>query len=124
MSASAILRQVKDVQAQAERLIRTGGNLPEIEAFAQFNDSLRTYLLQHINEEFVLNYIRTILSLDIDTIETKSNFYVGVISLFFGGWGAAYSERNRIDAALKIIKDISNKYASYEMMIANSLETP
>ncbi|WP_422106872.1 hypothetical protein [Winogradskyella sp.] len=123
MSAPSILRQIKDIQAQAERLIRTGGNTPEIEAFAQFNESLKSYLLQHIKEEFILNYIKTIPSLDIDALETKSNFFIGVISLFFGRLGATYSERNRINTALKIIKEISNKYASYEIMIANSLET-
>lgn len=121
MPNQSILRQVKDLQAQADRLIKSKGNIPEIEAFAQFNDEVKKMLLIQVNDEFVLNYIKTIPSLDLDSIEAKSNFFIVLLSLFFGGLGAAYSEQDRINKALSVVREISDKYASYEMMIKNSL---
>jgi hypothetical protein len=122
MTKSSIVRQVIDLQAQAERLIRTGGNMPEIEAFSQYNEEIKIYLLDHINDEFVLNYIKTIPSLDIDAIETKSGILTIIFGLFSGGSFAAYNEKHKIEVALEQIKEISNKYSSYEMMIRNSFE--
>jgi len=122
MTKSSIIRQVVDLQAQAERLIRTGGNIPEIEAFSQYNDEIKTYLLDHINDEFVFNYIKTIPSLDINAIEIKSGIITVILGLFAGGTSAAYNERQKIERALEQIKEISNKYSSYEMMIRNCFD--
>jgi hypothetical protein len=101
MTKPSIVRQVIDLQAQAERLIRTGGNMPEIEAFSQYNEEIKTYLLDHISDEFVLNYIKTIPSLDIDTIETKSSILTVILGLFSGGSSAAYNEKHKIERALE-----------------------
>jgi len=122
MPNQGILRQVKDLQAQADRLIKSKGNMPEIEAFALFNDEVKEILLKQLNDEFVLNYIKTIPSLDIDNIETKSNFFIVILSIFFGNLGVAYSEQDRINKALTVVKEISDKYSSYEMMIKNCLK--
>jgi len=122
MSKPSIIRQVKDLQAQAERLIRTGGNMPEIEAFANYNEEIKTFLLNTIQDEFVLNYIKTIPSIDIDAIETKSGIRSIALGLFFGGTSTIYHEKNKIESALKQIKDISNKYSSYEIMIKNHFQ--
>lgn len=93
--------------------------MPEIEAFSQYNEEIKTYLLTHINDGFVLNYIKTIPSLNIDTIETKSNLITVIIGLFTGGSSSIYNERNKIERALEYIKEISSKYSSYDMMIRN-----
>jgi hypothetical protein len=122
MTKPSIVRQVIDLQAQAKRLIRTGDNMPEIEAFSQYNEEIKIYLLNHISDEFVLNYIKTSPTLDIDAIETKSSILTVILGLFSGGPSAAYSEKHKIERALEQVKEISNKYSSYEMMIRNSFE--
>ncbi len=120
--STSVIRQVVDLQAQSERLIRTGGNMPEIEAFSIYNEDVKAHLLNHIDDEFVLQYIRTIPSLHLDEIETKSNIITFLIGLVSGGSASAYQERDKIDRALKQIKEISNKYSSYEMMIRNCFD--
>lgn len=122
MSKPSITRQVVDLQAQAERLIRTKGNMPEIEAFSQYNEEIKAYLLKHIDDDFVLNYIKTIPSLDIETIEIKSGILTAIIGLLSGGSASAYHERNKIEQALEQIKEISNKYSSCEIMIRNCFD--
>ncbi|WP_299102541.1 hypothetical protein [uncultured Winogradskyella sp.] len=119
MSKTSITRQVIDLQAQAERLIRTKGNMPEIEAFSQYNEEIKAYLFDNIDDDFVLKYIKNIPSLDLDAIETKSGLLTLVVGLISGGSASAYHERHKIEQALDQIKEISNKYASYEMMIRN-----
>jgi len=119
MANKGIVRQVIDIQAQANRLVSYGGNMPEIEAFAQYNESIKTYLLEHIEDEFLLKYIRTIPSLDLDTIQTKSNIITILLGLFMGASSSIYHEKQKINAALKEIKQISHKYAGYQVMIQN-----
>lgn len=119
MSNISILRQVIDLQAQAERLIRTGGNMPEIEEFAKYNEMVKSYLLNNISDDFILKYVNTIPSLKINDIETKSNLFIIVISLISGSSATTYKERDKIERALKHIKVISEKYSSYEVMIRN-----
>ncbi|WP_407557049.1 hypothetical protein [Winogradskyella sp. 4-2091] len=93
--------------------------MPEIEAFSQYNEEIKAYLFDNIDDDFVLKYIETIPSLDLDAIETKSGLLTLVIGLISGGSASAYHERHKIEQALDQIKEISNKYASYEMMIRN-----
>lgn len=122
MSKPSITRQVADIQAQAERLIRTKGNMPEIEAFAKYNEDIKAYLIKTIDDDFVLNQIKTIPSLNLDAIKIKSGIITVVMGLILGGSTTAYHERIKIKQALKQIKLISNKYASCEMMIRNCFD--
>ena len=122
MSKPSIIRQIVDLQAQAERLIQSGGNMPEIETFAEYNEEVKAYLLSNIDDEFILNYVRQIPSLNLDQIEGKAGLLTVFLSVFSGTLSTHGRERDKIERALKEIKYISDKYASYEMMIRNHFD--
>ena len=50
MPDKAILRQVKDLQTQKDRLIKSKGNMPEIEVFAPCHDKAKVILLHQLND--------------------------------------------------------------------------
>ncbi|UOB18936.1 hypothetical protein [Abyssalbus ytuae] len=59
-----IIRQILDIQTQAERLISNKADLPQIEEFAKYNDELKSFLLTKIKDNFILNYIKEIPTLN------------------------------------------------------------
>ncbi len=112
-----ILRQITDVQVQAERLIRERADINEIEQFSSYSNEIKEYLINTIDDEFILNYIREIPDLNLDEIESNKGIIPFLLNLIAGGLGTYSTERNKSDNALKIIRDIRGKYASAEFMI-------
>ncbi len=53
---NSILRQVTDIQVQADRLIKEKVSLEQISQFAQYSDEIKSFLLSIIKDDFVLNY--------------------------------------------------------------------
>ncbi|MDO5978715.1 hypothetical protein [Flavivirga spongiicola] len=116
-----IIRQIVDIQAQAERLIKTQADMVEIGQFAQYNDEIKEYLISNIDDGFILKYVREIPDLNIEEVETKTGLIaiiIILISSFFGGV-ALYNEKRRSQKALNTIRDIKGKYASAEFMLKN-----
>ena len=117
--SNSILRQITDIQVQADRLIKEKVNIEQIEQFGQYSDEIKTFLLAHINDEFILNYIHKIPDLDLNT-ENKNFGIISLLAILFGGAnGSYYTEKQKIDNAKESIRDIRNKYASAEFMLKN-----
>ncbi|MFD2724898.1 hypothetical protein [Hyunsoonleella rubra] len=113
-----IIRQIVDIQAQAERLVKSNAEMTEIEQFAQYNREIKSFLLKNIDDGFVLNFVKDIPDLEIEEIETKTGIISVLLSLFVGGI-ALYNEKQKSQKALKIVRDIRGKYASAEFMLKN-----
>lgn len=113
-----IIRQIVDIQVQADRLIKTNADINEIELFAQYNDEIKSFLIENIDDEIVLNFVKEIPDLNIEEIETKTNFITLLLGLFVGGV-ALYNEKQKSLKALNKIRDIRGKYASAEFMLKN-----
>lgn len=112
-----IIRQVIDIQSQAERLISQKAEETEIELFSQYNRELKSFLISNIKDEFVLGYVRKIPDLDMMELERGSNDFLEKLIEFFGA--GYYNDRMRNARALDVIREIKNKYASAEFMIKN-----
>ncbi len=116
---NSILRQVTDIQVQADRLIKEKVSLEQISQFAQYSDEIKSFLLSIIKDDFVLNYINEIPDLNLEE-EIKPSGVIGILALIFGGIGGSYyNEKRKIDNAKNNIREIRNKYASAEFMLKN-----
>ncbi|WP_299433239.1 hypothetical protein [uncultured Aquimarina sp.] len=114
-----ILRQITDIQVQADRLISEKANLEEIEQFSQYSQEIKTFLLNTVKDEFVKKYVLEIPDLDLDSPKNSSKAK-SIIAIIIGGIGGSYyNEKRKIDEALDTLKDIRNKYASAEFMLKN-----
>ena len=115
-----ILRQIVDVQVQADRLIKRKATLNEIEDFAKYSFELRTYLMENIENDFILKQINEIPILNLEKENKVPEGFLYSLLLFFGGWLSAYAlEQKKKSEALEVIRDIRAKYASTEFMLKN-----
>lgn len=117
-----ILRQITDIQVQAERLIKNKSDITQVEQFAAYSNEIKTFLLNNISDEFILNQIKEIPDLDLEQTESNSRFINLFLNVLGGSIGIYSSERRKADEALDKIRDIRGKYASTEFMLKNYFE--
>lgn len=117
-----VLRQVKDIQAQAARLETSKPSLEEIIGFASFAQELRTYLLAHVKDEFILNYLKEIPVLHPEKLKRNNSATRGLLAIAINGISGAYKQQRMVNEALVTIKEIKNKYAASQMMMQNYFE--
>lgn len=118
-----ILRQITDIQVQADRLIKGQADLTEIEDFAKYSYELKTFLTRNIQDDFIQKYVKDIPILDLDEESQDADGFINNLLYFFGGLFGAYSIEQRKKAeALDVIRDIKGKYASAEFMLKNYFE--
>ncbi|MEK6153113.1 hypothetical protein WIW50_07630 [Flavobacteriaceae bacterium 3-367] len=121
INSKNVLRQVTDIQVQADQLIKNNADLTEIANFAQYSHELKKYLHEHVKDDFILNLINEIPILDLDEPDEETGFFDSLL-YFFGGLFGMYSlEQKRKNEALNTIRDIKGKYASAEFMLKNYL---
>jgi len=114
-----ILRQITDIQVQANRLIKEKVDLEQISQFALYTDEMKSFLLQTIKDDFIQNHIAEIPNLNLDE-NTRPTGILILLSFIMGGAGNSYyHDKQKIDHAKKIIREIRNKYASIEFMLKN-----
>lgn len=117
-----ILRQIKDIQVQAERLISDQPDLVEIYEFGNYSKQLKSYLLANVKDEYILNFIVQIPELE-ESLNSGSG-KTGVLTAILiavAPWLLNYfQERNKIGQGQEIIRDIRGKYASVEFLMKNA----
>lgn len=122
INSKNVIRQVTDIQVQADRLIKNKADLTEIANFAKYSHELKNYLHTHVKDEFILTLINEIPTLDLDEPDEETGFADSLL-YFFGGLFGMYSlEQKRKNKALNTIRDIKGKYASAEFMLKNYFE--
>lgn len=115
----AILRQVKDLQIQAETLCTGSPNLHDFEHFSSYSEEIKSYLIKNIKEEMILKYVNEIPVLDLDKLETSQIHESILMSLLNGVFGFMYRERLLVQKAQNIARDIRGKYGSIEFLLKN-----
>lgn len=121
-----ILRQIKDLQVQAEHLIKVKPipTLEEISAYSKYNEETRSYLLTHLDEEMILEHVKQIPSIEkvwnesVVSKKAARSMLESYVSLFVGGSG----ERRKIAQGLETIRSIRDKYSSIEFLLKNYLD--
>ena len=117
----SIKRQLTDIQIQAGRLLDQSPDLSDLETFAQFNDELKSYLLENIQDDFVKGIVARIP--DVFEKEDEKVFekkIIGVILSFLtSGISSYFREKRKKDNALEAVREIRGKYASIEFLLRN-----
>lgn len=113
-----IYRQIVDIQAQAERLIKSKADLNELELFSQYNHEIKSYLLSYIDDSFILNHVNEIPELNLEEIEENTTILSVLLGLFTGG-RSILGNKIKSEKALEIVRNIRGKYASLEFLLKN-----
>ena len=113
-----LLRQISDIISQAEQ-INIENSKTKLKAFSKFNDEMKSYLLENIENENIVEIISGIPSLQKEVKPNKSftSFVIGTITN--GGSNFLQTAEESEETMIKI-GIIKSKYSSIEMLLKNS----
>lgn len=115
---SNILRQLTDIQIQADRIINGKPSEQEIEQFSQYSEELKYYCLDHILQQDIQRLLLEIPMVDMNkNVET-----LGCIALFAPSILLAYfvAEQQK-SSAKQDVRIIKEKYAHIAFFAKNYL---
>lgn len=117
LSQSNILRQVKDIQAQADKLVRTEEyiSLQDLREFSNYNNDLKNTINNYFSNEKIIERLAFVPSLNLDRIEgTLSSIVKNVV---LSGTIGKVIEKRKINVLLDDIRVIQSEYSSLELLI-------
>jgi hypothetical protein len=117
-----VRRQIKDIQVRAERLMNGSPSIEDIEEFHRYNEELKRYLLDHLEETELRQR-----AYEIPTILEESDPQVaarGIVSAILSlsvSWITTYfNDRQRVENSKEAIRTARAQYASIEFFIRNA----
>jgi len=115
-------RQIKDIQHSAERLINGSPSMEDIKQFDQYNEELKTYLIDHLPEPELIERVRQIPRIleESDRQLASRGVIAAFIGMFAPGLAAYFQDRQRIEDAKDGIREARGVYATIEFFTRNS----
>jgi len=114
---SNILRQLKDIQFQADKIIDGNPSVEAIVGFGKYSEELKTFLKNHSKDEMVNKLIAEIPVISKNEINIKK----GLLAMFLPSvliyW---YHEKEYIKETIPKIHLSKGKYASIEFILKNN----
>ena len=108
-----LLRQLRDIQAQADQIIRGSDSREAIGNFSKYSNELQTYVLKNVASAKIQSYISKLPAIKYDRIEVR--WWQFIIMPIW--WIALYNDYQSRKHAVEDIALVRGKYASLELMI-------
>jgi len=108
------LRQIRDVQVQADKLISENVSMSDLEAFDRYSLELKNFLLERVVEADILQAVREIPS--VETSVKPESFFQFFLSLISSLVRGGLESKATIEAK-ESVRDVRNKYASIEFLM-------
>jgi hypothetical protein len=108
-----ILRQLKDIQAQADKII-SGENSPEsVETFALYSTELKNYIISNISAHEIISYLQELPEVDYSPVGIK---WWEMILLPW--WGInLYNDYKAREIIIQNIAEVRGKYGTLELLL-------
>ena len=113
------LRQIRDIQQQADKICNTRVSFEEVIEFGKYSAELSKNLKSSIQDDFTYNLISEIPILQDELSKTsKRTMLINSILIFIGG-AIPFMAKNsiKLHQARPIIREIQGKYASIEFIL-------
>lgn len=108
-----LLRQLKDIQAQADKIL-TGENSNEaIETFARYSGELKGYILKNIDSAEIRSYVAELPEINYSRSEIKLWQYLILPSW----WITLYKDYQAKNNTIAEIRSVRGKYATLELLV-------
>ena len=117
--SNPILRQIRDIQVQAQKLCFDKASLQQVQEFANYSKDLKNTLKNEITDEFIQSLISEIPELDAELAKTNK-LVEGLLALAIGAISFITSEARKVNSVKPIIREIQGKYASIELLVKNA----
>jgi len=108
-----LIRQLKDIQTQAEKII-TGDNSEEsIENFARYSHELKEFIVKNVDSIEILKYIEELPAIDFSRSKIKLWQYLILPSW----WITLYKDYHQKNKMIEQIGEVRGKYATLELLV-------
>ena len=111
-----ILRQVKDIQYQAEKICTSSPSTTDIENFSKYSEEIKSFLLSHIEIPEIKKLVNDIPKIPKNESVGKKGALAFFAVPLLSAW---YQEKQFIEAATSKINMCKGKYASIEFILKN-----
>jgi len=108
-----VIRQVKDVRAQAERILNGDKSDEAIVNFSIHSEEMKAFIRKNIPSEEILNYLKDIAL--VNYTKTKISMWQYVV--FPSWWLSVYKGYNAKNQVLQEISEVQRKYANLELLL-------
>ena len=108
-----LLRQVKDIQVQADKIVGGDNSAQSIENFARYSNELKAFILSKINNEGLRNCTKDLAEIKYSKIQFRL-WQILVLPLWFVYLYKDYIKKGEIIRKINMSK---SKYATIEMII-------
>jgi hypothetical protein len=108
-----LIRQLKDIQTQAEKII-TGDNSEEsIENFSRYSHELKEFIVNNVDSIEILKYIEELPEIDFSRSKIKLWQYLILPSW----WMTLYKDYHQKNKMIEQIGEVRGKYATLELLV-------
>jgi hypothetical protein len=115
-SVRMLLRQLKDVQAQADKILSGDDSEEAIESFSKYSIEMKSYILKNVESQEVKSYAAELPEIKYSASKVRVWEYF-VLFLLPTWWMTLYKEYQAKNKAKKEINFAKGKYATLELLI-------
>ncbi|MEO7990209.1 MAG: hypothetical protein ABI663_11750 [Chryseolinea sp.] len=118
-SLRLLLRQLKDIQSQADKIL-TGENSNEaIETFAKYSTELKDYINKNVVSPEIKSYLKELPEINYSRTEIKLWQYLVLPSW----WISLYKDYHEKNKTIAEISTVRGKYATLELLVKGSVNS-
>jgi hypothetical protein len=118
-SLRLLLRQLKDIQSQADKIL-TGENSNEaIETFARYSTELKEYINKNVASPEIKSYLKELPEINYSRTEIKLWQYLVLPSW----WISLYKDYHEKNKTIEEISTVRGKYATLELLVKGSVNS-
>jgi hypothetical protein len=108
-----ILRQLKDIQAQADKIISGENSAESVETFARYSTELKNYIIRNVSSEEIISYLQELPEINYSPVGIK---WWEMILLPW--WGInLYNQYKAREIIIQNIAEVRGKYGTLELLL-------
>jgi len=108
-----LIRQLVDIQMQAEKIMSGDNSGAAIENFARYSSDLKDYIERNVKDEEVRNFVENIQDLNYSKVHFQLWEFL-ILPLFWTMWVKDYLVRRQLTQQ---VRELRGSYASLEFLI-------
>lgn len=108
-----LLRQLKDIQAQADKILSGENSSETIETFARYSTELKAYISKNVDSPEIKSYLSELPEINYARTEIKLWQYLILPSW----WISAYKDYQAKNKTIGEINVVKGKYATLELLV-------
>lgn len=108
-----LIRQLKDIQSQADKISNGENSSENIEAFARYSIELKGYIEKNIESQQIKSYLNELPDISYSKLNVKLWQYLILPSW----WVSSYRDYQAKNQAVREINQVRGKYATLELLV-------